>query len=190
MTKLAEVVLAARPDWTHPIPEELEQAWSWLEEQGGYAEQTSNGYFLATAPGPRQLGPVFGGLLTLVGWFEPGSDGFARILPIAEIDGSGSIGALWRDGDAIRVVALGSEGAAFILANTAREFLALLAMGYREFDRYELAVPPDDDEAIDAVAEFRAWVVAQGIEVPESWQVEDDAFTEWVAQQLGWTAEL
>lgn len=43
------------------------------------------GYFLSAAPGEQQLGTVFADSLSFEGWFEPGTEAHARLLPIAEI---------------------------------------------------------------------------------------------------------
>lgn len=186
MTKIADALLAARPDWTHSIPRKLEEAFAWLEAQDGYAGESVSGYFLTTALSEFQIGPVFSDQGSLVGWCAPDTEAHAQLLPIAEIATDGSFAALWDDGEALRVVALDSEGDSYLLAQNATEFLALMAIGYREFNRWELAVEPDDTEASEAIAPFRAWVTEQGIPVPAQWSVaQDDRFTQWVRTELG-----
>ncbi|WP_179258108.1 hypothetical protein [Enemella evansiae] len=165
------------------IPDELERAWQWMEGQG-FGERTEHGYFLTPYPGDRQLGIVFSDTETLEGWFEPGTPGQDRLLPIAQAAGDGSMAALWLDeSDGLRVVELGSEGEALILAESAIDFLRLIAIGYLELVSYELAGPPEDEESIAAVSDFRAWVEETfEVTVPDEWNDvdESDAFTAWV----------
>ncbi|MFT0846138.1 hypothetical protein VR010_00080 [Actinomycetaceae bacterium L2_0104] len=126
--------------------------------------------------------------LSLEGWFDEGTFGYERLLPIAEAAGDGSIAALWLDDeDQARVVVLASDGDGYVVAENARDFLTLLSIGYTEFLSFLMYGPPEDDEAVDAVAEFRAWAEETfDVEVPEEWPpVGDDDFSAWLDAQLG-----
>lgn len=117
---------------------------------------------------------------------EPDEPGYADLLPIGEADGSGSIIALWRDGNAVRPVLLGSDGERGILANDARELLTLLAIGYVELSGITLGAEPEEPAETDR---FRDWLEGTfGITVPSAWPAlsnRPDAFGAWMAQQLG-----
>lgn len=95
MSKLREVLTV--PD-AIIIPDELDRAWQWMEDQG-WGVQNANGYFLTPYAGDSQLGIVFSDTATLEGWFEPDSEAAAQLLPFAEIAGDGSVGACgWQTG--------------------------------------------------------------------------------------------
>lgn len=125
--------------------------------------------------------------LTLQGWLEEDTHGFAQLLPIAQVAGDGSIAALWRDGEQTRVVMLSAEGKGYILAETARDFLDLLAIGYEELLSFLIEIPPEDEETIEGVSQFRAWVEETfQSTVPEQWPViGGDHFSAWLDTQLG-----
>ena len=111
-----------------------------------------------------------------------------RLLPIARVSADGSIGALWRDdGGRVRAVVLESEGAAYTIAEDARELLALFAIGYRDLTSWELGLPPNDDDAVESVSDFRTWVEHDlGITVPPEWPaVGDDDFSARIDAELG-----
>ncbi len=183
--------LASRLPTGIAVPDELEQAWAWMEEQGWGVER-EEGDLLTPYAGDRQLGIVFDAGASLDGWFDDGTAGRDRLVPIAELAGDGGIGALWRDDtDAIRFVGLGSDGDTFLLADSAVDFLRLVAIGYGEITAYHLGLPPEAADSVDAVEDFRTWVEETfGVDVPEEWPaVGDDEFSDWVAVQLGWPVE-
>ena len=186
MSRFAEALAVQHPDHGIAIPEPLERAWAWCEAQG-WGIQRESAYYVTPYAGSRRLGVVFDSGATLDGWFEPGAPGADRLLPFADLDSSGGVAALWRD-DAgeIRVVGLGGEGEVGILAEDAVDFLRLVAIGYDEVGNY-LDGPPEDEEAREAHAPFRAFVAESfGVEVPEHWHyAEPDPFNAWVAQVLG-----
>ncbi|OYN89410.1 hypothetical protein [Parenemella sanctibonifatiensis] len=174
----------------HPhitIPDELEQAWLWMENAGN-GDTTDHGYYLTPVTSEFQVSIVFTPNATLEGWFEPDSPAAARLLPIAELDGSGSIGALWLDDeDQLKVVGLSSEGSAFLLADNVLDFLTLVAIGYDELNEISLALPPESTESVELAEPFRTWLADTfSVDVPEEWHsVGDDDFTAWVNAQLG-----
>ncbi|WP_140400733.1 hypothetical protein [Gulosibacter sp. 10] len=168
------------------IPEALERAWRWMEAQG-FGSDAASGYVLAPYEGDEQLGPVFAPNLTLEGWFAADAPAARRLLPIAEIAGDGSQAALWVDEEgATRVVALDSDGEGYVLADSAEDFLVLLAIGYEEMKEFDFGEPPEDPDAVDAVEEFREWVgETLDVEVPEEWpEVGEDEFGDWLREQL------
>ena len=154
-------------------------------EDHEYAADAPGGYCV-TVSGDDDSSIVFTADGTLEGRLEPDESGRAVVLPIGDADGSGSIIALWRDGDAVRVVLLGSDGERGILAQDAREFLTLLAIGYVELNGIALGAEPEDPVETD---QFREWVEGTfGVTVPSAWPAlsdHPDAFGSWMARQFG-----
>jgi hypothetical protein len=161
------------------IPEPLERAWNWMEAQG-WGLDNGNGYFLTPYAGTRQLGAVFSADESLDGWFEPGDAGFDQLVPLAQISGDGGTAAAWIDGDQVRFVALGSE--TFLLADSAVDFLRLLAIGHSDLNSWDLELEPEDEDAVEGHAPFRAWVESEfEVAVPACWTAADpDPFQAWV----------
>lgn len=186
MSRMMTELTALRPDWTS-LPDELERAWLWMEEQG-FGSEAPAGYVLspyADAPGSA---PAFVAGLTLEGWFEEGSEAHGRLLPIAEAAGDGSMIAAWRDeDDEVRFVLLGSIGGGYVLAEDARGLLNLLAVGYDELMSFNLGEPPMEPLPDEALAPLRAWLESEfGITAAQEWPApSDDEFTAWVDLQLG-----
>lgn len=181
---MATELARLRPDWP-ALPDDLERAWTWMEEQG-YGRDAPAGYVLA--PCADSASPAFVAGLTLDGYFEPGTPGFARLLPIAKAAGDGSQVLLWRDpADDQRVVVLDSEGSGYLLAEDARDLLVLLGVGYDELTEFSLGEPPEDPVPDADLAPYRAWLAAElGAKVPAEWPaVGDDAFTAWLDAELG-----
>lgn len=171
------------------IPDELEAAWRWMEDRG-WGATNEHGYYLTPYAGERQLGIVFDDGQSLEGWFLP-PQAQARLVPLAEIGGDGSMGALWVSDDGrTRFVGLGSDGDMYVLADDAVDFLRLIAVGYHELSPVSLGLPPDEPEA---VSEFRAWVEATyAVEVPAIWPAvveEGDEFATWMHAQMDLSVE-
>lgn len=170
------------------LPEPLTRAWAWMEAQG-FGFTNEHGYFLTPYPGRSQLGVVFSPNESLTGWFEPGEPGHDDLVPLCEIAGDGSCCALWNDAGTTRFAALGSDGDTFLLADSAVDFLRLIAIGYDEIGFADAVTePPYEEESVEAHAPFRAWVEQEfGVEVPEHWRTfEPDPFKAWVAERKGW----
>jgi hypothetical protein len=169
------------------VPDELEQAWSWMERRG-WGIENGRDYYLTPYAGHRVMGAVFSVRDEfLEHWLVPGFP-TGRLAPIGTVGGDGSAAALWLDDDGrLRFVGLGSEGEAYLLADSAVDFLRLVAVGHRELTSYELGLPPDDAEAVAALAPFRSWVEAAfGVVVPTEWPVVgDDEFTDWMDRHSG-----
>lgn len=187
MSILWNELITNRPEWPM-APDALERAWQWMEAQG-FGRQSPSGYVLTPGPdeGEGFCGPVFSPNLRLDGWCTPENPAHARLLPIAEVAGDGSVAALWRDDqDHIRVVTLESEGGGYLIADSEAQFCALVAMGYGELTELGIDGPPESPEA---VAGFRAWVEHElQLQPPEQWPaVGDDAFSAWLDAQLGTT---
>ncbi|GAA3541637.1 hypothetical protein [Nocardioides daeguensis] len=174
------------------VPDELEQAWCWMEDQG-WSIASDHGYFLAPYAGHRVSGAVFGAVFGAVEgfldlWLVPGFP-VDRLATIGTIGSDGSAAAIWLDDErALRFVGLGADGEAYLLADSAVDFLRLVAVGHRELTADELGLPPDD-ESVAALAPFRSWVEATfDVVVPAEWPaVGDDEFTDWVERASGAT---
>lgn len=176
------------------VPDELEQAWCWMEDQG-WSVTSDHGYFLTPYAGDRVFGAGSGGVFGAVfgavegfldDWLVPGFPA-GRLATIGTIGSDGSAAAIWRDDEgALRFVGLGVAGEAFLLADSALDFLRLVAVGHRELTCYELGLPADG-ASVAALAPFRSWVEATfDVVVPAEWPaVGDDEFTEWVNRASG-----
>lgn len=147
------------------IPEPLCNAWSFMEAQGWNSEDADRNPILTPYPGESQLGPVFSANLSIRGWLNPEAPGTDRLVPIAEIDGSGGLALIWIDDSGEpRFVGLSTEGPEGVrLADTAVDFLRLVAIGYREFTEFEFGAEPgayedEEENSVGAHAQFRAWV--------------------------------
>jgi len=183
---MAQQIAHHRPDWP-AVPDELERAWTWMEEQG-HGFTAPAGYVLSPYPDHAGSSPAFLAGLSLEGWFDEGSVGHAQLLPIAEAAGDGSQIALWRDDDGqVRVVVLDSEGTGYLIADDARSLVTLLAVGYDEISEMNLGDAPADPIADEALAPLRSWLASEfAIEAPDEWPAAgDDEFSSWLDRQLG-----
>jgi len=184
MSRMSEVLQASE---RVGVPDVLERAWQWMEAQG-WGLSNAHGYFLAPYPGESRLGVVFTDSASLDGWFGRGAEVSTDLLPMAHIGADGSIGALWADSSgAVRVVGLGSEGSSYVLADSALDFLRLIAIGYRELTEHTLGREPDWPPAVAAVAGFRQWLQdSYGATVPGHWPAVDASaeFSDWVAARV------
>ncbi|WZH50766.1 MAG: hypothetical protein PIR53_12110 [Nocardioides alkalitolerans] len=125
---------------------------------------------------------------SLEGWFPEGTDPavLERLRPLVQLDGTGSVGALWRDDDGRDlVVALGSEGDRFVVADSVLDLVRLMAVGYEELDRP--SGPPVTPFGVLRGAELRAWVEETfGVDVPREWvSGGPDEFSAWMDAVLG-----
>lgn len=178
---------------TTEIPDELERAWQWMEDQGRGSESSGKHYYLTPYESEYQLGIVFTDKASLEGYFTPETPGYEQLTPIAEISGDGATGAIWRDDNGrVKFVGLGSDGETYLLAESPLDFLRLVSVGYREYLTFTLGEEPEEpedpeDDTVEAHEEFRDWVKETfQVDVPASWHsVGDDEFTQWVAAKLG-----
>lgn len=170
------------------VPGPLAAAWAFMESRGWMSE-TDDGAHLLTAGDPTEgvPGMLFHSGTTLTAMFTDGSPAHERLVPLGLCSGDGGIAALWLDDDgATRVVLLGSEGQAHVLADSAEAFVTLLAIGYRELGEHTLGSPPEEEASVAAVAPLREWVQRNGLTVPSEWPgLGRDAFTAWVARHRG-----
>lgn len=125
---------------------------------------------------------------SLEGWFPEGTDPAAleRLRPLVQLDGTGSVGALWQADDGRDlVVALGSEGDRCVVADSVLDLVRLMAVGYEELDRP--SGPPVTPFGVLRAAELRAWVEETfGVEVPRAWVAGGpDEFSAWMDAVLG-----
>ncbi|WP_158600468.1 IS1096 element passenger TnpR family protein [Tessaracoccus antarcticus] len=167
------------------IPDELERAWAFFEQRGWWGSRDAD-HFLAPCSFESRPGVVFSSECTLDGWFAPDSPAHERLLPIAVTDGTGSIAALWLESPGmLRVVGLGSEGEARLLAESVPDFLRLMAIGYPEFTPGVVGGRPDVDSRA-ALADYRHWVEETlGLDVPAEWPpFTRDRFSDWVVAHI------
>lgn len=190
MSRFADLIAPELPAGI-TIPEALDRAWTWMEEQGWGAEKNGS-YFLTPYAGRSQLGIVFSTGMSLQGWFrDPDDPALSRLMPLGETDTAGSMATLWLDAsDTLRSALLGQDVGRLLLADDAVDFLRLVAIGYLELSSYDLVEEPyveDDMDSVAALADFRAWVAAEfGVDVPAHWSVRSpDPFEAWVAQARG-----
>ena len=106
---------------------------------------------------------------------------------VAEASGDGGILALWDaggvedpSGGTLRAVVL-SDGSGFTVADSARDLVRLLAVGYAQ--EFTLGL----NARTTRRASFRAWVEdVTGERVPDELpEVDADPFPAWLSQQLG-----
>lgn len=168
------------------VPAGLEQAWAFMESRG-WRSTAAGEHLLLPNDGSAAAGIVFETGLGLDGAVPVGSPAAARLLPIGRSAGDGSVAALWLDDDGeTRVVGLGSDGEAYVLAESGFELLRLVAVGYDELTPVTLGAPPDPASR-EATEPFRSWVRDDvGLDVPEEWPaVGRDRFTAWVERARG-----
>lgn len=99
---------------------------------------------------------------TLKGWFGDGSEAWKQLAGFGA-GPDGSILALWmyagQDSSNAPVVHLGSEGNSLVvLADSFREFLQLLAIGYGELGFDDLNAPPKEPGTAEGL---RAWLASE-----------------------------
>jgi cell wall assembly regulator SMI1 len=182
--------LTARLSPGTDLPEPLVRALAAMEARGWGGTDANGVPFVTPYEGEWQLGAVFSGSQSTEGWLDPDAPDAWRLLPLAEADGSGAFAALWFEpsGDS-RFVLLSSEGGVpKRLAEDPVDFLRFIAIGYRDTMSLMFGLPPDlddedEEEAVTAHAEFRAWVEGEfGVEVPAMWKVsDDDRFFAWLS---------
>lgn len=169
------------------VPVPLGAAWAFMESRGWMSE-TDDGAHLLTPGDPTGgvPGMLFHSGTSLTGFFAEGSAAHERLAPLGLCSLDGGIAALWLDDDgATRVVLLGAQGQAYVLADSAEAFVSLLAIGYRELGEQTLGSPPQEEASVAAVAPLREWVQRHGATVPEWPALGDDTFTTWVARHRG-----
>ncbi|MGL5405398.1 MAG: hypothetical protein ACRDAX_01195 [Propionibacteriaceae bacterium] len=166
MSRMQAELVAHLGTLPFPIPEELEQAWRWLEQQElGFCE--SDGYFLALAD--EVDGVYFDATLELPDLAADVPD--SALIPIAEIDDDGTTAFLWLRHGSVCVAALNDvTNEAWVLADTVVDFLRLLAVGYDELSSEDLGTHPTSEDTVKALAKLRTWVESTfATTVPQSW---------------------
>ena len=183
MSRMQAELVARLGTLPFPIPEELEQAWRWLEQQGlGFCE--SDGYFLALAE--EADGVYFDATLELPELTITAPD--SALIPIAEIDDDGTTAFLWSQHDNVCVAALNNvTNEAWVLADTVVDFLRLLAVGYDELSADNLGTPPASADTIKVLSKLRRWVETTfATTVPASWPqlATDNPFVDFLDEHL------
>ncbi|MEU4624980.1 hypothetical protein AB0G04_34035 [Actinoplanes sp. NPDC023801] len=207
MGEFVDVTLARVPGGFE-FPEPLRLLFGWVEEQG-FVVTGHNGDLYGSLSDDASIGTS----IELRGftaeetssyarsWFDESvDDPGARLWPFVQTGGEGSMAALWLDGEGrTRIVHLGSGSGSMltcVLADSAVDFLRLLAIGYREICwNEEFGAPPeplDDDHEI-VNAPYRDWLhrtfgvtaPATALEiVPEPAEMDDedttDPFCRWL----------
>lgn len=187
MSRLADTLTV--PD-TITIAPEREQAWQWMEEQGFGSTDADGGYILTPYAGDSEYVAVFGAQPS-DGWIPEGAPGHEQLLMLGTVSGSGSLLALWRTDDgAQRYVVLRDMGpsSCAVIADSPVDLMRFIGIGYDELTPWSLGAEPEDEEGVEALAPFRAWVEDTfGVSVPEQWDGIDDggAFVAWLESKLG-----
>lgn len=125
----------------------------------------------------------------LKAWFGDGSDAWRQLAGFGS-GPDGSILALWlyADSDAKRapIVHLGSEGDhLMVIADSFREFLGLLAIGYDELGFDDLKRPPENPQTAKRLREWLSTALGikspeTGIEIVKKAQSRHPNFEQWV----------
>ena len=131
----------------------------------------------------------------LKGWFGDRSEAWKQLAGFGARP-DGSILALWmhagQDASSAPVVHLGSEGNSLVvLADSFREFLQLLAIGYGELGFDDLNAPPKEPETAEGLrtwlaSEYGIYPAPSGAELVQKAQARHPDFGQWVvaAQDL------
>lgn len=173
----------------------------WLEDdQGNLMHYTSNNQpFLPTTPMPG-IEALWSHLAFVIDtemfkYWLGREDLAAQIHAIVRCGGDGSHFALWRDPQgAMKYVFAGSEGEAFVVADTPLAFVQLLTMGYESVEyREALAEHPAElwseyqDTPWPDTKAAKAWVKARfGVDAPHTGEEllpdtpHGDPFEKWV----------
>ena len=165
-TTLSEHFRADLPEGMH-LPEELDQLFNWLHAEGLIWQNGERMGGALTSYGSSETAPApyiefsAEGSDALKYWFGQESDEIkSRLYVFCQTGGDGSMGAFWLD-DAgeQKIVHLGSGSGSTmvcVLADTALDFLRLLAVGYEEICWGGFDAPPSGESPLNT--KFRTWI--------------------------------
>ena len=200
-----EIALRERlNDHNADLPEAVWSLVSWLERKGQCFQYTSSQEpFLSTSL-VRTKDDLWSHVSFVLPpdmvrhWF--GKQGYEQqVIPFIRCGADGSYIALWKGADAVdRFVFLGSEGEAFVVAESPKQFIALITMGYVSIEgRDVLAASPEqvcremNDTIWPEPIELKTWAVNQlGIFYPKRgeellpYDPMDDPFQNFVTQVI------
>lgn len=133
------------------LPTEIFDFIKWLEsERQVYQFKRTQQLFLPTIPveSTEDLWSYFAFVIEpdlVRHWF--GKNGLEEsVIPLVKCGADGSHLAIWKNGESISYVFLGSEGEAFTITKDVRHFLVFITMGYDSVeDRLSLSSPPKED---------------------------------------------
>ena len=200
------------------LPEPLKQLFSWIEARGLYVDTRNGrlGFLFPEAeqragrtdtgrPGGTDISFFAEGNVNMKYWFRhERPEVLDRLCVFAKTGGDGSMAAFWLDAQGRqKIVHLGSGSGSImvcVLADTAIDFIRLIAIGYEELCWGEnFDAPPNTDPDAGLVVtpntEFQDWVRSTfGVAIPSKASeivahpddmgssASEDEFNRWVAE--------
>lgn len=145
-----EALRASLPE-SFVLPDEIWNLIQWLEDKKQcFQYRITKQLFLPTMP-VQSIDHLWSHLAFVIRpdlvrhWL--GKDGLeAFLLPLVKCGSDGSHFAVWKDGNDYSFVFMGSEGEAFKVTNSVKDFIVLITMGYFSLeDRHTLKSTPSEN---------------------------------------------